>query len=225
MITDPILNNKSLRQQVYEYLRNEMIKGSFRPGSFLKLKEIGANLGISVTPLREALLQLEVQGFITIYPRRGFVVNELSLEDIKFAYQIIGALESSVVINEQDKITPHVIQLLKKKNKALRVLLEKGNYNEYFLLMDEFHDVLVNLSSNEGLKDILNIHKSRIYDFPPKGNFPFLGTWGDGSCEEHEHIIELLEKGDFYEAARYLRDEHWSFAVHEDYIKHYYQPE
>lgn len=225
MSADLILNNKSLRQQVYEYLRNEMIRGSFKPGSFLKLKEIGASLGISVTPLREALLQLEVQGFITIYPRRGFVVNELSLEDIKFAYQIIGALESSVVISEKEKITPEVIQQLKDKNEALRKLLEKGDYNEYFHLMDEFHHVLVNLSSNEGLKEILNIQKSRIYDFPPKGNFPFLGTWGDGSCGEHERIIELLENGEFLKAARYLRDEHWSFSVHEDYIKHYYQPE
>lgn len=223
MINDPILNNKSLRQQVYEYLRNEMIQGKFQPGSFLKLKEIGSNLGISVTPLREALLQLEVQGFITIYPRRGFVVNELSLEDIRYAYQIIGALESSVVIYEQHRITPEVTDRMRKKNEDLRMLLEKKNYNEYFFLMDEFHHVLVNLSSNEGLKEILNIQKSRIYDFPPRGNFPFLGTWGEGSCGEHEHIIDLLEKGEFIEAARYLRDEHWSFAVHEDYIRHYYE--
>lgn len=224
MINDPILNNKSLRQQVYEYLRNEMIKGKFQPGSFLKLKEIGSNLGISVTPLREALLQLEVQGFITIYPRRGFVVNELSLEDIRCAYQIIGALESSVVIYEKHKITSEVTDRMRKKNEDLRMLLEKKNYDEYFFLMDEFHHVLVNLSSNEGLKEILNLQKSRIYDFPPRGNFPFLGTWGEGSCGEHEHIIDLLEQGEFFEAARYLRDEHWSFAVHEDYIRHYYEP-
>ncbi len=68
--------------------------------------EISEKLGISKTPLRFVLLQLENEGFVTIIPRRGCVVNVLSLVDIRNIYQIIGALEASVIISEFHNIGP-----------------------------------------------------------------------------------------------------------------------
>lgn len=85
---------KSLREQVYDYLRVNMNDGIIRSGSFLNLNEISRELGMSRTPLRDALFQLESEGFVTIYPRRGVVVNGLTLEKIKNIYEILGGLES-----------------------------------------------------------------------------------------------------------------------------------
>jgi len=67
---------KSLREQVYDYLRIQMNEGRIRAGSFLNLNDISRELGMSRTPLRDALFQLESEGFITIFPRRGVVVND-----------------------------------------------------------------------------------------------------------------------------------------------------
>ena len=66
------------------------------------MEETSARLGVSKTPLRDALLQLEMEGFVAILPRRKVVVNVLSLEDIKNYYEIIGALESTALLRAFD---------------------------------------------------------------------------------------------------------------------------
>ncbi len=83
----PRLNILSLREQVYEYLRNEMITGGLVPGSTINLNRIAEQLGISKTPLRDALIHLELEGFVTILPRKGVMVNALTLEDVSVLLQ------------------------------------------------------------------------------------------------------------------------------------------
>jgi len=94
-----ILNLKSLKDQVYEYLRDQMEKGNLLPGSYINMEETSKKLGISKTPLRDALLQLEMENFVTIIPRRGVIVNPLTLKDIKDYYEIIGSLESQALLS------------------------------------------------------------------------------------------------------------------------------
>ena len=74
----PILNIKSLKEQVYEYLREQMRRGEILPGSAIDMEETSKKLGVSKTPLRDALLQLEMEDFVTILPRRMVVVNSLT---------------------------------------------------------------------------------------------------------------------------------------------------
>ncbi len=79
----PILNIKSLKEQVYEHLREQMRTGGLRPGAAIDMEETSKRLGVSKTPLRDALLQLEMEGFVTILPRRKIVVNVLTLQNIR----------------------------------------------------------------------------------------------------------------------------------------------
>ena len=62
---------RSLREQVYQYLRTEMFNGRIIPGEYIRLNEMSERLGISKTPLRDAIIQLECERFVTILPRRG----------------------------------------------------------------------------------------------------------------------------------------------------------
>jgi DNA-binding GntR family transcriptional regulator len=62
------------------------------------INAISQHLGISKTPLRDAIIQLEIEGFVTILPRRGVTVSKLTLKDIKDSYKIVGALEGSVIL-------------------------------------------------------------------------------------------------------------------------------
>ena len=100
---------KTLREQVYEYLRELMQYGKLKPGDFINMNQLSNELGISKTPLRDALIQLEAEGFVTFFPRRGVMVNLLTLQDIKDYYQIIGALEGAVILAEIDKITDEAV--------------------------------------------------------------------------------------------------------------------
>ena len=78
----PLLNVKSLKEQVYEYLRDQMRHGGILPGSAIDMEETSRKLGVSKTPLRDALLQLETEDFVTILPRRMVVVKALTEKDI-----------------------------------------------------------------------------------------------------------------------------------------------
>ena len=125
MTPDCPFNMVSLRQQVYDYLRSQMNQGELRPGSAINLGEMSSRFGISRTPLREALLQLETEGFVTIYPRKGIIVNPLSEEDIRHAYEIIGALEASVVFNERNSITSTETEKMRRLNLLMREALDR----------------------------------------------------------------------------------------------------
>lgn len=82
---------------VYEYIRQQMREGSLLPGSVLDLPAISHKLGISNTPLRDSLIRLEAEGYLTIYPRSKVVINTLEAEDFPFLYEIMGALEYTII--------------------------------------------------------------------------------------------------------------------------------
>ncbi|MGH9323583.1 MAG: GntR family transcriptional regulator, partial [Vicinamibacteria bacterium] len=81
------LTLKTLREQVYDYLRERLNRGDLLPGVTVDLAKLSRKLGVSKTPLRFALFQLENEGFVTILPRRGCVVNVLTLDEIRSIYQ------------------------------------------------------------------------------------------------------------------------------------------
>ena len=99
-----MLNIISLREQVYQFLRDQMQNGNLLPGASINLNQISRQLGISKTPLRDALIQLECEGFVSILPRKGVIVKATTLRDIRNYYDIIGALEAMVV----REVFPHL---------------------------------------------------------------------------------------------------------------------
>ena len=79
-----------LRTQVYEHLREKLKNQNIKPGSFVTINQLSSQLGINRTPLRDALLQLQVEGFVTFLPQRGIQINELSRKDLEDIYEILG---------------------------------------------------------------------------------------------------------------------------------------
>ena len=82
----------SLRERVYQYLKDAMSAGKLRYGEFLDQDSICETLEVSKTPLRDALIRLEAEGFVTILPRKGVYINPISLDFIKSAYQILSLI-------------------------------------------------------------------------------------------------------------------------------------
>src|SRR5512137_57375 len=91
------LDITSLSAIVYEDLKRRLNAGLLKPGQFIDLSALGRELGMSRTPLRDAMIRLELEGFVVVYPRRGVMVRVLDLAAIRDIYQIVGALEASVV--------------------------------------------------------------------------------------------------------------------------------
>jgi DNA-binding GntR family transcriptional regulator len=216
----PILNIKSLKEQVYEYLREQMRRGDIMPGSAIDMEETSKKLGVSKTPLRDALLQLEMEEFVTILPRRMVVVNSLTKDDIRNYYEIIGSLESMALLNAFERLKASDIEAMQKLNSDMKDSIAANDFDLYYERNLAFHNTFLNLCGNDSLVKLVNNLKKRLYDFPrPQG---FVKEWEESSILEHQALIDLLRKGRGQEAANHVRDVHWSFKVQEGFVGKYY---
>jgi len=214
------LNYSSLSELVYDYLRRQMNEGDLFPGSTINIGEIANQLGISKTPLRDALIHLELEGFVTIIPRRGVLVNKLTLDDVRSAYDAIGLIEAFMIEECIDKITPAHIDQLEALNEAMFADIKANDFSTFFKTNLQFHNVYVDISSNALLRKFILPIKHRLYDFPRKKYNP---AWEYRNCLEHQSLIEFLKQGDGTEAARILKDVHWSFEFQKEFIYAFYE--
>jgi DNA-binding GntR family transcriptional regulator len=215
-----ILNLASLKDQVYEYIRLQMKVGKLQPGDSIDMNAFSRKLGVSKTPLRDALIRLEMEGFVRILPRRGVVVNELSIQDIKNYYQILGALESTAVIAAAPHLTESEVEKMEKLNESMRRALKRDDFNAYYENNLRFHDIFLTLSGNRQLRDTADVLKKRLYDFPRRAGY--VREWEEHSIQEHRELIGLIAERRFMEAANFIRDVHWSFEVQQKFVEKYY---
>jgi DNA-binding GntR family transcriptional regulator len=214
------LNLRSLRTQVYDFLRDEMAKGGLQPGEFLNLNELAGRLGVSRTPLREALLHLESQGFVSVLPRRGFKLNELTLDDIRHFYEIIGALEAAALRAVGHSLGSADFARMRSLDAAMTKAVGARDFDRYYDANLAFHDVYLLRSDNARLVGQVQLLKKRLYDWPRRDNM--MQAWEQHSVVEHEEFLALLERGNIDAAADHLQHVHWSFTVQERYIRTYY---
>lgn len=211
---------RSLRETVYEHLRTLMNQGRLRPGNYLDLNALEEEIGISRTPLRDALLRLECEGFVEIHNRRGVRIIELTLEMIRDIYEILGALESTALRSVADRITPAVTRRMNELNREMVRALDDSDFARFYDANLAFHNAYLDLSHNVAMVRQVHILKQRLYDFPRlKG---FVPEWERASIGEHQALVDRLEEGKIGEAADLLRDIHWNFSYQEPYIRRYY---
>ncbi|MEW6074363.1 MAG: GntR family transcriptional regulator [Planctomycetota bacterium] len=210
-----------LREQVYEHLKRRLQAGTLAPGALLDQNALAAEMGISRTPLRDALLVLAAEGFVEILPRRGVRVAALTLDRIRDLYEIVGALEAAALRGAGGRIETAEIDRLDELNAARRAALVAGDFDTFYARNVEFHATWLALSPNEELTRAVRILRQRLYDFPRHREL--VKEWEVASTGEHAEIIRLLRAGEVGAAADFLRDVHWSFAVQEPFIRRYYE--
>ena len=194
-----------LRSQVYEYLRTELKEENLKPGMFVSISQVMKNLGLSRTPLRDALLQLQTEGFVTFLPQRGIRINELSQHDIEDLYEMLGALDSRVLLSVFPRISASEIEKMKKLNQQMQENISDLKFSRYWDLNTAFHNTYLNLSSNAPVIKQINIIRQRLFEF---GKKDWSRKMREMNHAEHQTMIELFEKGDAIETADYMRDVH-----------------
>lgn len=213
------LNVLSLSEQVYQYLRRQMNLGIFLPGSTINMGELSEQLGISKTPLRDALILLEAEGFVTILPRRGVKVNTLTLLDVKNSYNAIGIIESSIIMDFFDRLNPSHFLRFEELNEKMICDINKEDFKDLFKTNLKFHDIYIDLSDNTFLKKFMIPIKQRLYDFPRQN---FIKEWELQNCREHTQLIKLLKQGNLKKAAEILKQKHWSFEYQKSFIEQFH---
>lgn len=214
------LDITSLSAIVYEDLKRRLNSGFLKPGQFIDLSALGRELGMSRTPLRDAMIRLELEGFVTVYPRRGVMVRSLDLSDIRDIYQIIGALEASVVEHMSLRFRASDADRMDGFRDTMASSLAADDFDAYYAANLAFHDVYLDLSDNADLVRTVRTLKERLYDFPRRSGY--VKEWELDSNSEHTETVSRLRSGDFKGSAQYVRDVHWNFEVQERYIRTYY---
>jgi len=211
---------RSLRETVYDHLRELMNSGQLRPGSYLDLNALALEIGTSRTPLRDALLRLESEGFVEILNRKGVRITRLTLDRIRHIYEILGALESTVLRSVGPHITSEIVARMDELNRQMARALDVADFAHYYEANLAFHDAYRNLSDNGELIRQMYLLKQRLYDFPRLQGF--VPEWERASIGEHQTLVRLLSEGRIGDAADLLRDVHWSYSYQEPYIRRYY---
>lgn len=214
-----MLSQKSLREQIYDFLRQELHSGNLVPGASVNLNELTRFLGVSKTPLRDALLQLEVEGFVTFSARRGVFVNRLTMDEIRHCYEMLGALEMAVIFSNFARLDGNRIAKMKWLNQGLRDAVKREDFDSLYELNLAFHNVFLDLSDNLALRRTVDVGKQRLYDFPRRG---YITRWELRNCDEHEQLIEAFETKDRSRVISVWMEGHWSFEFQEDFIRQFY---
>ncbi|MBF6595153.1 MAG: GntR family transcriptional regulator [Thermaceae bacterium] len=188
------LERPSLRESVYERLRDWIVEGSLEPGEQLRDQELALRLGVSRTPVREALRRLEDEGLVETASNRWTRVKSVGLEEVGQIYPILLALEllalelALLALNKAD------MAAMKQANQDLQTALEARDSAKATEADVRFHQVMIERSDNPELIGILSglKHKYRRLEQAYFGS----GTLGKDSPKQHQKLLRALEKRD-----------------------------
>ncbi|NNK94248.1 MAG: GntR family transcriptional regulator [Desulfobacterales bacterium] len=142
-------NSLSVREKTYKLLRNQLLIGQFRPNQRLTEEFLARKLGVSRTPVREALHKLELEGLVKPAGARGFCVPEASIEEMKELFEIRGILEGHALAALCRSVSRENIQELSALIEKAEQALESGNLEQVFNYNTTFHDLLYSLVESE----------------------------------------------------------------------------
>ena len=187
-------NYLSLKDRVYQNIKFQIINNNLKPGIRLLEEEIAKAMNISRAPIREAFNRLEKEGFVTIIPRKGAAVSNITTQMIEDIFEIRENLESLAIKNSLGKIS---MENLEKIGNNFKKFINKPtngeNRMQYLSLDKEFHNLLIKNCGNEKLVEILSNLQEQIHWIR---NISLKRITFSGSIEEHLSIIESLKKND-----------------------------
>lgn len=147
---------RPLREVVCETLRTAIIGGVLKPGERLMEIQLADELGVSRTPVREAIRKLEQEGFVEMLPRRGTYVANISIKDVIDVYEIRIALDVLAAGLAAERITDSELVTLKKQLERIKNVVEHDEMDKIGEYDWEFHEVLYKASKNDRLVAIIN---------------------------------------------------------------------
>lgn len=150
-----ISNYKPLREIVFEYLRNSILSGELEPGERLMELQLAQQLGVSRTPVREAIRKLELEGLVEMIPRKGAYVADVSIKDILDILEVRMFLEGLAAYFAAERMTEEEIEELKEISRKFENEIVTMDKEEMIELDNKFHDMIIRGSRNNKLLQIV----------------------------------------------------------------------
>ncbi len=194
---------RTMRDMVYRALRKAIFEEELKAGDRLVETKLAEMMGVSRTPVREALQKLETEGLVKHLPRRGVVVQGIQIEDVIEIYAIREALETAAVSFIVDHITPAEKKELFRLLDEMKQLAKTEGIEELFQKSQEFNELLLRSSKMPRLINLVNTYKEYLTKFrkvtmskePRKFD----------ALSEHEAILRAIDRRDIREAQELMR--------------------
>lgn len=200
------LNNiKPLREIVFESLREAIINGILKPGERLMELQLAEQMGVSRTPVREAIRKLELEGFVVMVPRKGAYVSGISVKDIVDIFEVRAALESLAAGLAAERITEEELDELEKVLFQIAAASAKESIDIVAEKDAGFHEILFQASRNQRLVNMITHLQEHIQRFRTTS----LSVPGrtKHAIEEHKNIVDAIGERNV-ELAQALAREH-----------------
>ncbi|WP_251424903.1 GntR family transcriptional regulator [Veillonella agrestimuris] len=194
---------KPLREVVVETLRQAIQNGTLQPGERLMEIPLAEELGVSRTPIREAIRKLELEGFVIMVPRRGAYVANITLKDITQVFELRSALEELAAGLAAERITEEEIETLERMLVEIGEHMENKDIDRVVAADVAFHEVLYKASRNDRLVEIVHNLREQTYRFRSFSmNQPgrLRKTW-----EEHRLLVEAIASHNESQARKLAR--------------------
>lgn len=196
---------KPLRELVLEAIREAIINGKLKPRERLMEIQLAEELGVSRTPIREALRKLELEGFIVMVPRKGAYVADISFKDIADVFEIRAALEGLAAALAAERITDEELEELERNLVEKAEAIANNDLEKLVEVDTRFHELIYQASRNDRLTFIVNNLREQIQRFRAT-SLSFPGRMKK-SLDEHRNLVDAIQSRDTM-AARQLAEEH-----------------
>ena len=191
-----------LRDVVFNTLRQAILTGELKPGERLMEIQLANKLGVSRTPIREAIRKLELEGLVLMIPRKGAEVAQITEKNMQDVLEVRKALEELSVQLACERITPEQVEEMKMAAEDFRKVLKSGDVTKIAEADVKFHDIIFAATNNQRLITLLNNLREQMYRFrveylKQKECYPQL-------LEEHDKLIALISGGEVEEACELM---------------------
>ena len=204
MVTPTPLRPSSLHEEVATRLRHMVFEQQLAPGEWVDELKLANDWQISRTPLREALKVLAAEGLVTLVPRQGCRVTELSEDDADSLFPVMALLEGRCAFEAVRKATPADVKALRKLHDLLEKHASARNIDGYYRANHEFHSKVQSLADNRwldratnDLRTFLRLLRGRQLNWPGRI---------EASINEHRVFIDAFEQRDAARAERVMHD-------------------
>jgi DNA-binding GntR family transcriptional regulator len=193
-LAEPARANRrtQLPDEVAGHVREQIMSGNLVPGQFIRLEPIAEAVGVSITPVREALVALSKEGFVTALPRRGFVVAPFTRQDVRDLFWTQGRLAGELAARAAKNITPGELDVLQEVMEQCDAAMKRGDTEELGRLGHQFHRTINVAARSDRLARLL----AGVVKHLPNHYYASLEGHMINLPSEHQEIFEALSKHD-----------------------------
>lgn len=193
-----------LRDVVFKTLRQAILKGELEPGERLMEIQLAERLGVSRTPIREAIRKLELEGLVLMIPRKGAEVAKISEQNLRDVLEVRRSLEELAIDLACQRMTEEELEELREKQAIFTEAVKEGDAMKIAQTDEQYHDVIYNSTKNQKLVQILNNLREQMYRY----RLEYIKDEKKRQIllMEHDHILKALSLRHVQEAKAAARE-------------------